>query len=78
MRKNQYKFKSGYTELYSCILRVYCENKSGKCYELLVDFNEDEDPYQVYYLEGIIPDDNERFRKELSTYLNENYPECFS
>lgn len=77
MRNNQYKFESEFTELNSCILRVNCENKNRKCYEVLVDFSGDGYPYPIYYFEGKVPYDNEIFKKELFTYLEEKYPDCF-
>lgn len=77
MRNNEYKFESELTELNSCILRVNCKNRNGKCYEVFVDFNVDKAPYPIYYLEGVVPYDNKRFRKELFAYLEEKFPDCF-
>lgn len=77
MKENKYMFEGEFTESNSSILRVNCKNKDEICYEILVDFNGDGDPYPVYYYEGIIPNDKDIFKKELFAFLKINYPECF-
>ena len=72
----KYEFESWYVDISDTILEIMVNIEPDKIsYRCLI--NTYNDPYVIFYCEGICPADKNDFEKHLFEYLKEKYPGHF-
>ena len=74
----KYKFDSYFVDVSDSFLQVRCEAEDDGGVNCVLLIHTYDDPYKVYYLEGVHPEDIKAFEDMLFDYLRGTYPTHFS